>query len=222
MGKVVVYSALFGSIDNPPPVPELGEPGELREWDVPLEAQYVLFSDRELDAPGWTVWVVPSTLPSRRQARECKIHSRKYFPKSDWTVWVDANVRLTVPMSYLICSLEHRKTVFLAMLHPHRRCLYDEIDACIQMGKDGREILERQRQAYQEMGVPKGLGLFDTSVTVRGKGELLENIETRWWAQLVSYSVRDQVSLPMVLWQMGCPQQKIEDYKVAKHVPHRS
>ena len=57
-------------------------------------------------------------------------------------------------------------------VHPARKCIYKEAEACIALKKDAREVIEKQIARYRAEGYPKNAGMFETGVVLRRHGNV--------------------------------------------------
>jgi hypothetical protein len=214
--KIVVYTAVFGTID--------------KIWSVPpptmAGAEFVCFTDRPRQPVGvWTqgVWgeypsIIPGTgsvLPPspgwdirladirfkspRRTARFFKTHSHEIFPDADITIWLDGNVRLLLPPD-LAARYWLGEHYFATFNHPNRNCLFTEAEFCAKQGKGSKKRLQTQVEAYTIDGMPRAWGLPETKCVIRRNTDEAQKINEAWWREIQNYSERDQVSLPYVFW----------------------
>ena len=93
------------------------------------------------------------------------------------------------------------EVVFAAMRHSFRATVADEFDACALQGLESPLVLDEQRSLLAKRSPrllatqPIWAGLIARR---HGDSELLDAME-RWWANLLRYSRRDQLSLPNAL-----------------------
>lgn len=208
--KIIVYTAIVGKID--------------RLWSVcPVasrNAEHVCFSDQPLREVGlWNgkrilldtgeliapkTWEIRQIVPEwgpRRTARHYKCLPHRYLPNADVWIWVDGNVRLTIPPQTAI--RDWLKRDLMTFNHPERACLYVEAEFCAKYHKDKAEILEAQTKRYREEGMPLGWGLAETRCVIRRNTPEICTLNEAWWAEIEAGSQRDQVSFPYVCWRAG-------------------
>lgn len=215
--NIVVYTALFGDKDVLWSVPPTATSG----------ARYIVFTEKKRREVGlWTSGgaygrpcsVLPGTAATsavrplweqrivemphgaRRTARYYKTMVHEILD-ADVTVWVDANIRLLIKPAIAIKWLG--KGNLAAFKHPDRRCLYQEVRACIEFGKSDKAMLRRQAAVYRAAGMPASWGLASTRCVVRQNTADQRALNEAWWKQIREYSERDQVSLPFVCWKQG-------------------
>jgi hypothetical protein len=207
--KIVVYTAIIGNID--------------RLWSaLPSGVQHVAFVDSAKHEAGLWGGTPPRILPStggisgpptweqrtvkvegdtRRTSRHYKACPHRYLPDADVWVWVDGNVRLRIPAEAAV--KRWLKGDFATLKHPQRGDLYAEAAACAKLGKDNKRTLSRQADRYRDAGHPAGWGLAETRIVIRRNTPAIRALNEAWWAEIEAGSVRDQVSLPFVAWQLG-------------------
>jgi len=152
--------------------------------------------------PTWEIRQAPATYGPRRTARHYKALPHYYLPDADVTIWVDGNVRLLAPPEMIVDK--YLGDADLAIFrHPDRVCLYDEAAFCAKVGKDSREVLDRQTARYRVDGMPRKWGLPETRCVIRRNTQRMVDLDALWWHELQEYSVRDQVSIPYVCWKLG-------------------
>ncbi len=130
----------------------------------------------------------------RRNARMIKILSH-LFVDANISVWIDANIELLVKPELLVEMMgEHDVACFR---HCERSDIYQEAAACMKMNKDTAANILPQVERYRMAGYAKhDLGM--TFILVRRHTEQVRRRNERWFAELTRYSVRDQISFPVV------------------------
>jgi hypothetical protein len=90
----------------------------------------------------------------------------------------------------------------LAVLpHPDRNCIYAEAHICAARNLDDPQIIMEQINQYKKENYPRDNGLIETSVLVRRNSKMVFKLGAEWFSEIGKYSVRDQISLPYVLWR---------------------
>lgn len=88
-------------------------------------------------------------------------------------------------------------------MHPSRRCIYDEARACVALGKDSHDVIEKQVSKYKEDGYPKSLGLAETCILLRKHNEKsCVFLDELWASELLLNSCRDQLSFNYAIWRL--------------------
>lgn len=196
IGRLVVYTCITDGYDIPLESP----------WD--LRCPHLCFTDApRLRSATWTRIPLDDgqTLDPVRRSRLPKLLPHRYLASYDASIWIDASARLLVdPVDLARRALDGASLALPR--HPARDCAYDEIEACVQRGKDNESTLRAQGEAYRNAGLPEHAGLWEATVMVRRHHdpEVVETMEA-WWSEYLMRSRRDQVSLAWVAWKSGVP-----------------
>lgn len=182
---VVVFTTLFGNIDNLHPQPKV------------RNVEYHAYVDnKNVNPNGWQLflprWFEKS---QRRSARKHKVLSHQLYPRNEITLYIDANIQLkTDPnelLQFLTCDLcTHR--------HNQRDCVYDEYKACLYWGKDKPEVMQQQINTYRRENYPDHNGLIESNVLLRRNSRSIKNLNEAWWQEIENGSLRDQLSFNVV------------------------
>lgn len=149
--------------------------------------------------PIWEQHIVETKWDNRRTARHYKTMPHRYIPDADIWLWVDGNVRaIRHPVDIVNDYLKDHD--FITLKHPDRQCSYVESMFCAKVNKDKLSILKAQNDYYERLGFPKSKGLVETRAVIRRNTARIRLLNEAWWSHVESWSVRDQVSLPFVIW----------------------
>jgi hypothetical protein len=202
--KIVVYTCITGNYDH------LYEP--LYRSD---DFDYVCFTDnQELESDFWKIskFSVGDYDPTR-QARWVKILPHLFLKNYQYSIWVDANIRIIGDLKELI--REHLVKASLAFYRHSdgRKCIYEEAKVCIKRNKDNEEVINRQIDRYKSLCYPKNNGLISSGVIIRKHKDptIIETMED-WWKEVENHSKRDQLSFNFVAWKNGTKFAIIDDY----------
>lgn len=187
--RIAVVTAIFGGRDAPLPVKPLDTDAQIMFTDGP-------------GAAGWMVERMSAGDDPRATARKVKATALEMVD-ADIVVWVDGRVALKgQPLRPLITRALESADI-AAYQHPWRDCLYDEARACAELGRAPVDAIEKQIAAYTAAGMPPHAGLWNTMVTARRRTPEMVDFGRRWWAEMQRHTLRDQVSLPYLLWRDG-------------------
>lgn len=194
-GTDVVYTALFGDYE------EINEQPVARS----SSARFVCFTDnRELRSDTWDVRHVDPFLigdPSRSSRFVKTLGYRELGALR--SLYIDNSVKLTCdPVDILDAWLQDRPIAMMA--HQYRRNIDEEFKACLRAGVDSSVRLKEQREHYRRhlpaaFGVPLLWGGMIARTDDASNQELME----AWFAHILRFSRRDQVSLPAAIAQTG-------------------
>ena len=187
----VLFTALIGP-SSEPALPESAPPG----W------QAICFTDRPRYGPGWEFRKVVADSWPRNVARRLKILAHVALPHADVSVWMDASFRVACDLD----SITERALAqhdFATHRHFVRDCVYEEARTIVEFMRAPRQVLDRQAKAYRASGYPEHAGLYETGVVFRRHTETIRRLNCCWWSLVQGGSCRDQISLPVALWQTG-------------------
>lgn len=164
------------------------------------DADYVCYTDDpDFTSPVWKPRpVVFYKRDPVRTAKFYKLLCHRHFLDYKASIYHDASFQLQSDPFLLIEAYLGDADM---SLHPHylRHCLYEEIEACIQLYKDRIGLLRAQGQAYKQQGFPEDQGLYECGILMRHHNKRVSELNEKWWEEIVRYSARDQISFPVVL-----------------------
>lgn len=179
---ITVYTANVGGFDS------------LKDAQEDLTANYVAFTDQTSDT--WDCQKPYDKFKDdRRNSRIQKIMPHLFFD-TEYSIYLDGNIRLKVPAQKLID--EYLKDADVAVIrHIGRDCLYEEATACQAMQKGDPLELATQVKEYAKRGWKPHAGLAECGVIIRRHTPEVERWNEKWWAHYCRYSERDQISFPV-------------------------
>lgn len=193
--KIAIYTCIIGDYDK------------LRDPLITNKnIDYFLFTDNEnIKSNIWKVRTIPKEILNLKNNtlinRYIKLNPHKFFNNYDYSMYIDGNVTIVSDIYGMI--YKSNSSTGLAM-HKHvtRDCLYLEAETCILLKKGKEKEIKAQINRYKEEGMPKEFGLLEATIIVTNiKNTNSKNILEKWWEELYkSKSLRDQISLPYVLW----------------------
>lgn len=194
--KIAVYSCIVGDYDK------VIEPNfEFKNVD------YILFTDEKIKSEKWKVLPVPDNCKQKSSVltnRYIKMHPYEIFGEEyEYSIYIDGNIKVVgdvTPMTYVVEKLG-------LALHRHsmRDDIRKEVYACISQKKGNKQKLLEQLNDYKRGGFPKRFGMLECNVIVaRLDNDKAREILNDWWKEFIrSGSMRDQISLPYVIWKKG-------------------
>jgi len=127
-----------------------------------------------------------------------------------WSLYLDGSMTPKVPLRRLIEEEWLRKHEMAAFRHPHRSCVYAEVDACVSLNKISPEDGEKARAHLQIGGMPKDWGLWAGGILARRtRGNVLATYISSMWLELVRMVSRDQIWLPFLLWKIKGARERV-------------
>jgi len=169
-----------------------------------IEVYTAIINDK--DAPRDDVTVFTGYNKFYSPAMNAKIYKLlpHKFLDAEITVWLDGNISLQVPKEQIV--EEWLGDADMAMLrHYKRQDIYWEakwIPYAIKNHPDKRETLKEvddQIAHYEKIGVPRNIGLSMGGIIIRRNKPIVNRFNEAWWAEVCRWSVRDQLSFPVVL-----------------------
>lgn len=223
--KAVIYTCITGNYD------QLNNHSYIHpEWD------YVCFTDdlsvKNNHNSSWEIKpLVFDAMDNVRKNRWHKLHPHILFPEYKRSLYVDSNVNFLNNEIFADIDIAIGESRSIS-LGPHfsRKCIYDELSACLQFEKDDPEIMKEQINLIRKDGFPENYGLFENNIIYREHhNDNVIKIMNDWWWWIKNYSRRDQLSFTYVLWKnnfrisplSGTPyrnSKKISLWQSSKHV----
>jgi hypothetical protein len=192
--STVVYTCITGGYDALRPPTEIDP-----------RLRYVAFvTGAHPDAGVWELRHVDvdDRLGPVKTARRIKVLAHEVLSEFDRSVWIDGNV--DVHGDALAPFQRWPDEPLLAFRHPKRRCTYDEGRAVLALGKEAREVVERQLGRYRAEGYPSGRGMIESNVLLRDHRDPdVRRLMERWWWEIEHGSARDQLSFDYSAWATG-------------------
>jgi len=197
--RIVVYTCITDGYDK-----------LIQPTVTPKNIDYVLFTDvRREDCGIWKCRMLPEDVVSIHdkvlENRYIKMHpSRLFGGKYDYAIYIDGNIGVLDDLTPLAAAAATRTGLALHR-HRQRSCVYDEAKTCMILGKGNKTKMKKQIRDYRKNGFPSGFGLYEGNVIVtdlnnRNTGDIFE----KWWKEFIKAgSLRDQLSLPYVIWEAG-------------------
>ena len=151
-----------------------------------------------------------------RASRYPKMHPHVLLRGYDVAVYIDANIVVLGDIFPIVEGFLASKCAFGAIPHPRRSSLREEANACIELGKDDRTVIEEQLRLYESLRfeaedlIECNLLMFDL------RNDRLARFLEIWWLQINRYSRRDQLSVNFALRQadVSCLPEILPTYAV--------
>jgi hypothetical protein len=167
--------------------------------------RYVCFSDTPISET--KVWeIAPVTFFQNdpvRMARFIKIHPHMVLDDCDIAVWIDANILIKGDISPMVEGFVKSGKAVAAVPHYLRRSIYEEVDACVEFGKDNEEIMREQVARYLDEKFQHDDLIESSFIMFNLAHPSIRNFLYLWWTEIDRYSVRDQLSVNYALSRTG-------------------
>lgn len=193
--KIVVYSCIVGNYDS------INEPIYFND-----NVEYILFSDKDIKSNFWKVRKIPTKILQYKNKtiinRYIKLHPLDFFKDYDYSIYIDGNVKTLTDISGFVNCI-NKKTGIAMFRHHSRKCIYIEEKACLLQNKGNKDKIIKQIEKYKSEKFPTNYGLLEGTIIVSDlKNIKAKNLLEKWWEEFYnSESLRDQLSLPYVLWK---------------------
>ncbi|PKN53582.1 MAG: hypothetical protein CVU55_00210 [Deltaproteobacteria bacterium HGW-Deltaproteobacteria-13] len=195
--KKVIYTCITGNYD------QLNNHSYIHpHWD------YVCFTDdlsaKNSNNSSWEIRPLAfNNMDNVRNNRWHKLHPHILFPEYERSIYVDANINFISDGLFADIDAAVRESRKIS-LAPHfsRKCIYDELDACLKFEKDDPDVMKEQIDLIKKDGFPENYGLFEGNIIYREHHDQdVIKIMRDWWWWIENYSRRDQLSFTYVLWK---------------------
>ncbi len=190
MNSDLIYTSIYGDYDH--------LQGIVRRT---INTDYKIFTDCVEAIEPWVVKSVPrGKQDPRKVAKYYKILPPREYKR---TLWIDGNIE---PFFHSWEELEltiggSKDLAFLK--HPNRDCLYEEAEQCLRLGQDKEGVIEKQVARYRREGMPEHFGLWAGTIILRTDDKDVRGLMRFWKREIDKGSIRDQISLPYILWKSG-------------------
>ena len=202
--RVLVYSCYFG----------VYEPFNPKATGSGAGYDRIVLTDQPVSSPG--IQIMQGVLGAEpgdatTLSRLAKMRPHLFFAQYDWVIYIDNSASLLVDPFDMIAQIEAAQGGEAPggrYLFPHQRrtCAYREARLCMKKGRIPRADYRRQIQHYQAAGFPMDRGLFVNTMMVQKMGDpATDAFNDAWYAHFLTFSKRDQISLPFMLWQESYP-----------------
>jgi len=206
--SVAVITSIYGDFD----VPKVQPPQT-------VDAEWILVTDREVEAPGWKVVVEPR--PHMHPCLAAKVAKcvPSLYTGASTTVWMDGSLQLLREdsLEQIIAGSEGQSIAQIE--HPARDCIYDEAEFCVPIPKYAGQPMIQQVDHYRKLGHPAHWGLYATGLIVRNSQDSLDRLSTmtpeedeevktvgqEWLIEQMRWSFQDQLSEVFLLRQYAVP-----------------
>ena len=193
--KIAVYTSIVGGYDD------IKEP-----LITSSNCDYFLFTDQEVNSTIWKVKKISKEIEKLKNAtkinRYFKMNPHLLFPDYDYAIYIDGSILIVSDITEFIncMNLEYGLAFHK---HRYRKCIYEEIEACQILKKGNYKKLKEQGKRYLTEKFPKNFGMLECGIIVSDlKNKKSKEILEKWYEEfLESESLRDQISLPYVLWK---------------------
>ncbi len=211
--RVAVYTVVFGNVDN-----------ILEPYCSPDNIDYYLITDQDIDLSKskWNKVDISSfedelkNMTNVQKNRFFKMKPYIVFPEYKYSIYIDGNIQVITDLTEYINRISS-KCGLAAHFHSSRDCVYEESKAIIFAKKETKENMQMHLKHLEENGFPKHYGMLECNVLARVHNDFCKKIMEEWFSEFMSYSKRDQISLPFVLYNNHIPISEVATLGINVH-----
>lgn len=201
-GSMIVYTVLTGRYEQLKELPTRDP-----------RARYLAFTDDpDLRSETWEIVHLDTLgLSPRRASRLPKLTPHRYLPEHDVSIYLDASLSLAEPD---ICGMAEealRDADLCAYAHYERNCVYEEIEACLRLGKSDRAVSHELARRLRKEKFPEKWGLLENAFLIRRNTESMRRVNEIWAQDYFNGADRDQFYLMRALWLAQAPYAMFSD-----------
>ncbi len=194
-GRHLIYTVIAGDYDS------LKRP----LWR-PQNVDYLAFvSEPEgYEARGWRLSKAPNHASNPKLVnRKMKILGIDLDYEYDSLIYIDGSIQIVGSLEHTIARFLESENALGLFRHDDRNSPWDELATCNKLGylsQDEHRFEEDRLKRFKDEGIV--LDLFDAGIILKNpRQEALTKISTRWFELFTQNPVRDQLSLPIVVWE---------------------
>lgn len=194
--RIAVYTVVFGKYDN------ICEP-----LCAPDNIDYYCVTDQNIDLTNskWKKIDISGfrddldKFTNVEKNRFFKMMPNKIFEDYEYSVYIDGNIQIIADLTPFIHKIQ--VPGIAAHWHSSRDCVYDEMKAALQAKKESEKNLARHKEHLIQENYPPHYGLLECNVLARKHTAFCNLMMEQWWSEFETFSKRDQLSLPYVLFK---------------------
>ena len=194
--RIAVYTVVFGNVDN-----------ILEPYCCPDNIDYYLITDQDIDLSHskWKRVDISAfgndlkKMTNVQKNRFFKMKPYLVFPDYKYSIYIDGNIQIITDLTEYINCISS-ECGLAAHFHSCRDCVYEESKAIIFAKKETKENMQAHLEHLEKSGFPRKYGMLECNVLAREHNDFCKKIMEEWFSEFMSYSKRDQISLPFVLY----------------------
>lgn len=165
-------------------------------------------TDKDIKSQFWNVINIKSIINNDEYDNRllCKYSKMKHhiiFPTFQYYVWIDSSFPISNDNFVQdIINLTQNNYLVLYQHNSSRklRNIRNEAIRCSKLKSVNKTILEKQINDYKDYNDPKGI-LYSSGIFIRKNDPKLNSMFDDWFFHNKTYTTRDQISLPYVLFK---------------------
>lgn len=196
--RIAVYTVVFGKYDT------IQEP-----YCHPDNIDYYLITDQDVDLKN-SLWKKKDisgfendlkNLSNIEKNRYFKMNPFDVFAEYEYSIYIDGNIQVISDLTEYIYRVGN--CGFAAHMHSSRDCVYEESKAAVFAKKETQDQMDKHVEHLHKKSFPEHYGMLECNVLVRRKCDACKQLMRDWWREFLTYSKRDQMSIPYVLYKNG-------------------
>jgi len=190
--KIAIYTSIYGDIDD------------LIEPKSGINLDFYVFSDKLYNSKIWNTILEEREYDNNiLNYKRFKILPHLYLNNYDASIWIDGNVDIIDIKKFINLCIDKDLVFFNhnSTKGDARNCIYDEAEAIIKLKKSDKNIVINQINKYKKEKYPSKNGLICGGIIFRKHTELVNNLMSQWWDEIINNSYRDQLSFNYVAWK---------------------
>lgn len=199
--RIAVYTCITGGYDSvvePLFIPDNCDYYAVTDFPIPPSSRWKRIDISSVIMPKSDKVLVSSSPVLANRYFKMKPHI--LFSNYKFSVYVDGNIRICTDMTEYINRLS--SVGIGTFRHAQRQCVYEEAEACVAMGKETRESIDKHIIHLKDSGMPRNYGMAQCSVIAREHNlSSCKNLMDEWWDEFIHFAKRDQLSLPLVMFK---------------------
>jgi hypothetical protein len=192
----VIYTCLTGNYDT-----------LFSHTYINFDYDYICFTDNErlLTMGEYGIWkIMPlqfNRLDNVKNNRWHKLHPHVLFPDYEESIYIDSNI--DIKDDFLFDEL-NKDALLQIPIHRKRKCVYKECKDVIKLKRERIELVKKVESFLKTNGFPVNRGLTENGLIYRKhNNETVLKMMEMWWNMVENLSMRDQLTLPYVLWKFN-------------------
>ena len=177
----------------------VGDKDYLKNDQCTEGADFICYSDNpNLKSDIWEIR--PACDLFKEPNRNAKIHKiliHQYLSEYDYTLWIDGDTILKVPMQTLIDRFMRNFDIVL-LKHHARKNLFEEANECIKNKNSPIPVIHEQIKSYKVRPYDLKNVLYECPFLLRANNVRAEEFNNYWWSEICRHSRRDQLSFAYI------------------------
>lgn len=173
------------------------------------KVDWYYFTDNNLTSNFWNIIKI-NTLPelkfynNRLKCKYIKMNTHKILPHYDYYFWIDGSFPISNPnfINDLFKLIPNDLILYLHNSRRKERNIRGEVKRCSKLRSVNKEKLQLQLKSYLDDKYPDKKGdLYSSGIILKKNNKKINSMMELWFQHNETYTQRDQISLPYVLWK---------------------